>query len=145
MYNNTDTHTGSAVARDTKDRSVRLHIPSTVKCQLGRKHHQITIAQWNVRTLPDREATDRPERQTALVAMELAKYNIDIVVKHVFHATGSLYDLEYTFYWSGKPNGERREAGVGFAIKREIVANLTEMPHPVDVGPMPSRYSEPGM
>ena len=45
--------------------------------------------------------------------------------------SGSLNDLEYTLYWSGKPNGERREAGVGFAIKRDIVANLTEIPHPV--------------
>ena len=80
MYNNTDTHTGSAVARDTKDRSVRLHLPSTVKSQLGRKHPKITIAQWNVRTLLARETTNRPERRTALVAMELAKYNIDIAV-----------------------------------------------------------------
>ena len=39
--------------------------------------------------------------------------------------------MEYTFYWCGKPNGERRKAGVGFAIKRDIVAKLTEMPHPV--------------
>ena len=133
MYNNTDTHTGSAVARDTKDRSVRLHLPSTVKSQLGRKHHKMTIAQWNVRTLLDRETTNRPERRTALVAMELAKYNIDIAVlsETRFHASGSLNDLEYTFYWSGKPNGERREAGVGFAVKRDIVAKLTEMPHPV--------------
>ena len=63
--------------------------------------------------------------------MELAKYNIDIAVlsETRFHASGSLNDLEYTFYWSGKPNGERREAGVGFAIKGDIVAKLTEMPH----------------
>ena len=47
-----------------------------------------------------------------------------------FHVFGSLNDLEYTFYWSGKPNGERK-AGVGFAIKRDIVAKLTAMPHPV--------------
>ena len=133
MYNNTDTHTGSAVARDTKDHSVLLHLPSTVKSQLGRKHHQMTIAQWNVRTLLDRETTKRPDRRTTLVAMELAKYNIDIVVlsETHFHASGSLNDLEYTFYWSGKPNGERREVGVGFAIKKHIVAKLTEMPHPV--------------
>ena len=93
----------------------------------------MTIAQWNVRTLLDRETTIRPERRTALVAMELAKYNIDIAVlsETRFHASGSLNDLEYTFYWSGKPNGEKREAGVGFAIKRDIVAKLTEMPHPV--------------
>ena len=134
MYNNTDTHTGSAVARDTKDRSVRLYLPSTVKSQLGRKHHQMTIAQWNVRTLLDRETTNRPERRISLVAMELAKYNIDIAVlsETRFQASGSLNDLEYTLYWSGKPNGERREAGVGFAIKRDIVAKLTEMPHPVN-------------
>ena len=81
----------------------------------------------------DRETTNRPERRTALVAMELAKYNIDIAVlsETRFHASGSLNDLESTFYWSGKPNGERREAEVGFAIKRDIVAKLTEMPHPV--------------
>ena len=133
MFNNTDTHTRSAAARDTKDRFVRLHLPSTVKNQFGRKHHQMTICQWNVRILLDRETTNTPERRTALVAMELAKYNIDIAVlsKARFHASGSLNDLEYTFYWSGKPNGERREAGVGFAINRDIVAKLTEMPHPV--------------
>ena len=72
MCNNTDAHTGSAVTRDTKDRSVRLYHPSTVKSQLGRKHHQMTIAQWNVRALLDRETTNGPERRTTLVAMELA-------------------------------------------------------------------------
>ena len=52
----------------------------------------MTIAQWNVRTLLDRETTNRPERRTALVAMELAKYNIDIAVlsETRFHASGSL-------------------------------------------------------
>ena len=66
-------------------------------------------------------------------AMELAKYNIDMagLSETRFHASGSLNDLEYTLYWSGKPNGERREAGVGFAIKMDIVVKLTEMPHPV--------------
>ena len=93
----------------------------------------MTIAQWNVRTLFDRETTNRPERRTALIAMELAKYNIDIAVlsETRFHASGSLNNLECTFYWSGKPNGERRDAGVGFAIKRDIGLKLTEMPHPV--------------
>ena len=133
MYNNTGTHTASAVARDNKNRSVRLNLPSTVKSQLGRKHRQMTIAQWNVRTLLDRETDNRPERRTALVAMELVKYTIDIAVlsETRFHASGSLNNLEYTLYWSGKLNGERREAGVGFAIKRDIVAKLTEMPHQV--------------
>ena len=93
----------------------------------------MTNAQWSVRKLLGKETTNRPERRTALVAMELAKYNIDIAVlsETRFHASGSLNDLDYAFYWSDKPNGERREAGVGFAIKMDIVANLTEMPHQV--------------
>ena len=93
----------------------------------------MTISRLNVRTLLDRETTNRPERRTALVAMELAKYNIDIAVlsETRLHASRSLNDLKYTLYWSGKPNGERREAGVGFETKRDIVAKLTEMPHPV--------------
>ena len=44
---------------------------------------------------------------------------------------GSPDDLEYSFFWSGKPEGERRETGVGFAIKKDIVTTLTEMPRPV--------------
>ena len=93
----------------------------------------MTIAKWNVRTLPDRETTNRPERHTSLIAMEFAKYNIDIagLSEARFHKSGSLNDLEYTFYWSGKQNGERREAGVGFAIKSGIVGKPTEKPHPV--------------
>ena len=66
----------------------------------------------------------------ALVAMELAKYNINIAAlcETRFSESGSLNDLEYSFFWSGKPKEERREAGVGFAIKKDIV---TETPRPV--------------
>ena len=65
--------------------------------------------------------------------MELAKYNIDVTVlcETRFSESGSLDDLEYSFFWSGKPKGERREAGVGFVIKKDIVTKLTEMPRPV--------------
>ena len=136
MYNCTKHDTGSAVARVTKDRAARPHLPSTVKNQLGRRRQRrqlLTIGQWNVRTLLDREGANRPERRTALVAMELAKYNIDIAAlcETRFLESGSLNDLEYSFFWSGKPEGERREAGVGFAIKKDIITKLTEMPRPV--------------
>ena len=100
MYNCTKLHTGSAVARVTKDRAARSHLPSTVTNQLGRRRQLLTIAPWNVRTLLDREAADLPERRTALVAMELAKYNIDIVAlcETRFSESGSLNDLEYSFF-----------------------------------------------
>ena len=65
--------------------------------------------------------------------MELAKYNIDIAApcETRFSESGCLNDLEYLFFWSGKPKGERREAGVGFAIKKDIITKLTEMPRPL--------------
>ena len=65
--------------------------------------------------------------------MELATYNIDIAVlcETRFSESCSLDDLEYSFFWSGKPKGERREAEVGFAIKKDFVTKLTEMPRPV--------------
>ena len=123
MYNCTKLHTGSAVARVTKDRAARPHLMSTVENQLGRRRQRrplLTIGQWNVRTLLDQEGANRPERRTALVAMELAKYNTDIAAlcETRFSESGSLDNLEYSFFWSGKPEGERREAGVGFAIKK---------------------------
>ena len=81
----------------------------------------------------DREEADRPERRTAIIAIELAKYNIDIVAlcETRFSESGSLNDLEYSFFWIGKPEREGREAGVGFAIKKYIYTKLTEMPQPV--------------
>ena len=115
MYNWTKLHTGSAVARVTKDRAGRLHLPSTVEHQLGRRRQRRqlrTIGQWNVRIILDREGADRPERRTTLVAMELAKYNIDIAAlcERRFSESDSLNDLEYYFCWSGKPEGERMNA-----------------------------------
>lgn len=94
----------------------------------------MTFGQWNVRTLLDREGTGRPERRTALVAMELEKYKIDIAAlsETRFSESGRLDDMGYTFFWSGKPDGVRREAGVGFAIRKEILAKLTEMPKAVN-------------
>ena len=143
MYNRKKLHTGSVVARVNKDRAARSGLPSTVSSQLGSsssstyntgRKNTMMIGQWNVRTLLDRDGTDRPERRTALVAMELEKYRIDIAAlcETRFSESGSLDDMNYTFFWSGKPNGERREAGVGFAIRKNIATKLTEKPKPVN-------------
>lgn len=133
MNNRNKLHTGSVVARVTKDRAARYHLPSTAKSGLGRKSKNLTVAQWNVRTLLDRDETNRPERRTALVAMELAKYRIDIAAlcETRFPDSGSLNDLDYIFFWSGKPYGEKREAGVGFAIRKDIVSKMSETPTPI--------------
>ena len=97
------------------------------------KNTKWQLPKRNVRTLLDREATDIPVGRTSLVAVELAKYTIDNAVPSEtrFHVSGSLNDLGYTFYKSDKPNGERREARLCFAIKRDILTKATEMLHPV--------------
>ena len=33
----------------------------------------------------------------------------------------------YTFFWSGRKSEDRREAGVGFAMKTELVDKLSEL------------------
>ena len=66
IYNCTKLHTGSAVARVTKDRAARPLLRSTVENQLWRRRQRrqlLTIGQWNVRTLFDREGANRPERR----------------------------------------------------------------------------------
>ena len=67
------------------------------------------MTEWNVRTLLDREAADRPEIRTALVAMELAKYNIDIAAlcKTRFSESGILND----FLSSAVANPKEKKGG----------------------------------
>ena len=92
----------------------------------------LTIGAWNVRTLQDRSSANRPERRTALVAREIARYNLHIVAlsETRFADEGQLTEKSagYTFFWSGRKEEERREAGVGFAIKSSLVNKLDSPP-----------------
>ena len=88
----------------------------------------LNICCWNVRTLLDREASSRPERRTALVTRELQRLNIDIAA----HSETRLSDEHqltevnsgFTIFWVGKPKGEKRDGGVGFAIRTTMVEQL---------------------
>ena len=105
-----------------------------MKSKIGRKRKRnlnyLRLAEWNVRTLLDRDRSKRPERQTALVAKELNKYGIDIAAlsETRLAQNDSLVDNGYTFFWSGKEEHERRESGVGFAIRNSIVESLEQEP-----------------
>jgi exonuclease III len=103
----------------------------------GRKYRKdiaLSVAEWNVRTLMDRSASHRPERQTALVAMEMERYGIDVAALSETRLPGydSIEDHGYVFFWSGRSLGEKREAGVGFALRKDIAATLVEEPTPVN-------------
>ena len=95
-----------------------------------RNTNKIKLANWNVRTLLDNDK--RPERQTALVAKVLAKYDIDIatLTESRLSGEGSIEEIGqgYTFFWRGVPDGQSRIHGVCIAIKNSIVKSLIELP-----------------
>ena len=100
------------------------------------KKMQLKVATWNIRTLLDRNDSDRPQRRTALIASELARYNVDIVALSETRLAGEGELCErgqgYTFFWSGREPEERREAGVGFAVKNVLVSKLAGPPKGVN-------------
>ena len=62
----TVTDTGSNVARVNKVRAGLLPLRQPVKSQIGRNgktRKYLRLAEWNVRTLLDRNSSKRPERQ----------------------------------------------------------------------------------
>ncbi|BHF58465.1 hypothetical protein SprV_0100141700 [Sparganum proliferum] len=102
---------------------------------MGREK-SLTLAAWNVRSLLDNPRSNRPERRTALVARELARYKVDITAlsETRFSEQGQLEEVGagYTFFWSGRPRTERRDAGVAFAIRNDIVGRLPCLPQGID-------------
>ena len=80
----------------------------------------------------DRNEANRPQRRTALIGLELARYNIDIAALSETRLAdeGELCERGsgYTFFWRGRGNDERRGAGVGFAVKTSLIGKLLEPP-----------------
>ena len=66
----------------------------------------LNLGAWNVQTLKDNPKSKRPERRTALVAKELARYDIDIAALSETRRKdmGLLEEksIGYTFFWSGR-------------------------------------------
>ena len=103
----------------------------------------LTIGSWNVRTLMDSSGSDRPQRRTALVGRELDRCKVEIAAlsETRFAEEGLLKEVGagYTFFWSGSKKEERREAGVGFAIKSNLVSKLSGLPKGINDGLMTLR------
>ena len=89
-----------------------------------------------MRTLMDSAGSDRPLRRTALVRRELGRYGIEIAAlsETRFPGIGEVKEVcaGYAFFWSGRKSEERREAGVGFAIKSDLVGKLLGLPNNIN-------------
>ena len=110
----------------------------------------LTIACWNVRTLLDyhegeTNQPEEPERRTAMVAHELARYGVDIAALSETRREeeGELTEkgAGFTFFWKGKPAGVARQAGVGFAINNKLLPKLESLPKAINERIMTLRLS----
>nr|VZH98628.1 unnamed protein product [Spirometra erinaceieuropaei] len=84
----------------------------------------------------DNTGSNRPERSTTLLARKLAHYEVDIAAlsETRFSEQGQLEEVGdgYTFFWSGRPRPERRDADVAFATPYDIVGRLPCLPQGVN-------------
>ena len=87
------------------------------------KQRPLVVESWNVRTPQDTRLGAR--RRTALIACEIAGYNIDIAALSEIRLPdeGSLVEMGicYTFFRSGLPKVARRIHGVLFAVRTTIL------------------------
>ena len=92
----------------------------------------LTIGALNVRVIMDSPGSGRPQRRTALVVLELDRYKVETAAlsENRLAEEGLLKEVgaSYTFFWSGRKIEERREPGVGFAIKSHLVSKLSGLP-----------------
>ncbi|BHF65967.1 hypothetical protein SprV_0200898100 [Sparganum proliferum] len=95
----------------------------------------LTLAAWNVRSLLDNPRSNRQAWRTALVTREPARYKVDIAAlgETRFSEQSQLEEMGagYTFFWSSRPRAERGDAGVVFAIGKDIVGRLPCLPQGV--------------
>nr|VZI15088.1 unnamed protein product [Spirometra erinaceieuropaei] len=73
----------------------------------------------------DNPRSNQPERRTVLVTLDLARYKVEIAAlsETRFSEQGQLegVDADYTFFRSGRPRAERRDACARFALRNDIV------------------------
>ncbi|BHF85594.1 hypothetical protein SprV_1002876300 [Sparganum proliferum] len=108
----------------------------------------LTLAAGSVRSLLDNPRSNRPERRTALVAREPARYKMDIMALREtrFSEQGQLEEVAagYTFFWSGRSRSKRQDAGVTFAIRNDIVGRLLCLPQGINDRLMTLRFPHCG-
>ena len=84
----------------------------------------MSVATWNVQTLLDLEMSSKPERRTALVAKELARYRVDIAALSETRLSGEDQLTEkgagYTFF--GKVSLRVREENGELDLQSKLIS-----------------------
>ena len=90
----------------------------------------MNVATWNVRALLDRDESRNAERRTAIVARELARYNVDIAALSETRLSGEnqLSDTRFSGRARLKERKEKGEWASPFELKSSSsLSNLTEL------------------
>ena len=89
----------------------------------------LKLGAWNVKTTNDSDSLIRPERLTAIICKELEKASIYICTLSEVRrpGTGNLVEKSHTIFWSGS---DKKEAGVGFANRNELLNQYDLNPTP---------------
>jgi len=78
------------------------------------------------------DSADRHERRSAIIGRELGRYNIDIAALSETRISGQTEFAEfgagYTFFCSGQPEGQPRQAGVGFTVRTSMLSYIEQPP-----------------
>ncbi|KAL5467621.1 hypothetical protein EMCRGX_G031880 [Ephydatia muelleri] len=88
----------------------------------------------NVRSLLDytkpKYPSEAPPRRTAVCNLEFRRTGAAIVALSESRLAdqGSIVESDYTFFWSGKPEGTPRHGGVGFAVLSRYVKFMLQPP-----------------
>ena len=88
----------------------------------------------NVRSLLDftnpKYPSEAPPRRTAVCNLEFRRTGAAVVAisESRLPDQGSIVERDYTFFWSGKPEGTPRFGGVGFAVLNHFVKSLLQPP-----------------
>ena len=66
-------------------------------------------------------------RKTAVINNELQRLNLDIVALQETRLadSGTIRERDYSIFWKGKAPEDKREHGVGFAIKNSLLSCIT--------------------
>ena len=104
--------------------------PDNTKHKRKKRPVLLRFGSWNVRTMSSGTDDDicniKSVRKSAMIDNELHRLNVDIAALQETRLAdqGSTREKHYTFFWHGKPKKDRREHGVGFAVRNTLAKSV---------------------
>ena len=90
----------------------------------------LRVGTWNVRTMQPGLGEDLRKmddnRKTAVINNELLRLNVDICALQETRLAGNghIEENDYKIFFQGKPETDKREYGVGFAIRNSLLSSV---------------------